>query len=292
MTDFRHSDPLRVSLLASALRVSWATIAWNGTAGSLALVVAVLTNSLALAGFALNALLDSSASIVLVWRFRRERSDPEAAEHLERRAQGFVIAAMAVVAAYVGLQAIRALTNGSHAEASARGVLLAATSLVVLPWLRSPKVQDRGEAAQCRAARRRRPDDGRGSAGGDHSCRAVCNVDTRLVVGRSGGGDGNRGCPRDGGRARSHSASLRVGPISSACTEGSTTRPGSALDDRALRRSAAISARSGAGDWPRCRKGASPPAPVLSPCHADAPRGEGGAPVRVWFILARTRAHA
>lgn len=125
----------RATLLESALRLSFFTIAWNGIIGAAALVVSFIDGSLALAGFALSALLDSSASVVLVWRFRNEQREPVAAERLERRAQFWIVLAMLVVALYVGAQAIRALAGGSHPEASAFGVILAAVSLVVLPWL-------------------------------------------------------------------------------------------------------------------------------------------------------------
>jgi divalent metal cation (Fe/Co/Zn/Cd) transporter len=125
----------RAELVVAALRLSYFTIAWNGAVGLAALVVSVIDGSLALAGLALTALLDSSASVVLVWRFRKERHDPVAAEHLERRAQVVVAVTMLVVAVYVGVQSIRALVDGSHPEASAFGLVLAAASLVVLPWL-------------------------------------------------------------------------------------------------------------------------------------------------------------
>ena len=109
--------------------------------GAAALVVSVLDVSLALAGFALNALLDSCASVVLVWRFRTEQRDPAAADRLERRAQSWIVLAMLAVAFYVGVQAIRALIDGSHPEASALGLILATTSLLVLPWLGLMKLQ-------------------------------------------------------------------------------------------------------------------------------------------------------
>lgn len=131
----------RNALVDSALRLSFATIAWNGAVGAAALVVSVLDGSLALAGFALTALLDSSASVVLVWRFRTERHDPVAAERLERRAQALVVVTMLVVALYVGVQAVRALVHGSHPQASAFGVILAGASLVVLPWLGRRKLR-------------------------------------------------------------------------------------------------------------------------------------------------------
>jgi divalent metal cation (Fe/Co/Zn/Cd) transporter len=115
--------------------LSFVTIGWNGLVGAGALAVAVASGSLALAGFALNALLDSTASGVLVWRFRKERKDPTAAERFERRALGWIALAMVCVALYVGVQAARALVAGSHPESSALGVVLAALSLAVLPWL-------------------------------------------------------------------------------------------------------------------------------------------------------------
>jgi divalent metal cation (Fe/Co/Zn/Cd) transporter len=131
----------RASLVQSALRLSYFTIAWNGVIGAAALVVSTVTDSLALAGFALNALLDSSASAILVWRFRRERSDPQGAERLERRAQALIAAAMLVVALYVGFEALRALLNASHADESRLGFVLAVVSLLILPWLGRMKLR-------------------------------------------------------------------------------------------------------------------------------------------------------
>jgi divalent metal cation (Fe/Co/Zn/Cd) transporter len=135
-----HSTPVsldseRRSQVGAALRLSYFTVVWNGALGSAALLVGLAIGSLALAGFALNALLDSSASVVLVWRFGRERRDPVAAEHLERRAQGWIVLAMVVVALFVGFEAVRALFDRAHPESSAVAVAIAAISLLVLPPL-------------------------------------------------------------------------------------------------------------------------------------------------------------
>ena len=130
----------RNSLIHSAVRLSYATIGWNGLAGASGLAVALIARSPATAGFALNALLDSSASVVLIWRFRRERHDPEAAEHLERHAQKFIVVAMLAVAALVALGAMRALATGSHANETVFAVLVTALSLLFLPWLGRKKL--------------------------------------------------------------------------------------------------------------------------------------------------------
>jgi hypothetical protein len=70
-----NTDDHRTPLLVSALRLSYFTVGWNGIAGASALVASIVAGSPALAAFALNALLDSSASLVLVWRFRTEQRD-------------------------------------------------------------------------------------------------------------------------------------------------------------------------------------------------------------------------
>ena len=131
----------RALLITSALRLSYFTIAWNGVIGAAALLVSTATHSLALAGFALNALLDSAASAILVWRFRRERHDPHAAERLERRAQTLIVVAMLLIALYVGFEAVRTLRNASHADESLLGVVLAVVSLLVLPSLGRRKLR-------------------------------------------------------------------------------------------------------------------------------------------------------
>jgi divalent metal cation (Fe/Co/Zn/Cd) transporter len=158
MTETRHSEsssldpnaapraeqvaaPSRLSLISAALRISYFTIAWNGVVGAAGLVVAVFTGSLALAGFAGNALLDSSASAVLVWRFLSERRNPLAAERVERRAQAVVAAAMIAVGLSVLVEAARALAGRAHAHESALGFAVATVSVLVLPVLGRRKLR-------------------------------------------------------------------------------------------------------------------------------------------------------
>ena len=133
--------PGRPALVRSALRLSYFTVAWNGVVGFAAVVAASISGSAALVAFALSTLLDSSASAVLVWRFRRERSNPEAAERLERRAQTWIVVAMLASATYVGAQGIRALIGHHHPAGSTLGVTLAVASVLVLPGLARLKIR-------------------------------------------------------------------------------------------------------------------------------------------------------
>jgi divalent metal cation (Fe/Co/Zn/Cd) transporter len=112
-----------------------------GLIGAAGFVVALFTGSLALAGFALTALLDSSASAVLVWRFMNERKDPLTAERVEQQAQAVVVVAMIAVALYVAVDAFRALGGRSHADESALGFVVATASVLMLPWLGRQKLR-------------------------------------------------------------------------------------------------------------------------------------------------------
>lgn len=132
--------PPRSELVSSAIRLSFVTIAWNAVVGVATLVSAVLANSLSLGGFALNMLIDTSASAVLVWRFKREERDPVAAHRLERHAQTGIAIAMAGVVLYLTVQSVRALADGTHAHGSALGFALAVASLAFLPWLARRKL--------------------------------------------------------------------------------------------------------------------------------------------------------
>ena len=151
MTETRRTQPsardaivTRPALIADALRLSYFTLAWNGLIGVTGLIVALVSGSLALAGFALTALLDSSASAVLVWRFLHERNNPHAAERVERQARTVVVVAMIVVGLYVSVAAARALADGSHAHESKLGFVVASLSLLVLPWLGRRKLRVAG----------------------------------------------------------------------------------------------------------------------------------------------------
>jgi divalent metal cation (Fe/Co/Zn/Cd) transporter len=98
--------------------------------------LSIVDSSLSLGGFGLNMLIDTAASGVLVWRFKKEAGDPTAADLLERRARVGIGVAMVAVALYMGIQAVRALVEGSNPKTSVLGVSVAIASLIVLPGLR------------------------------------------------------------------------------------------------------------------------------------------------------------
>jgi divalent metal cation (Fe/Co/Zn/Cd) transporter len=123
--------PLRRAILYSEL-----TVAWNAVVGGAAIVTAALTSNLSLIGFGINAVVDSSVSVLLIVRFRHEEAGRiEHAERGEAVALRAAAIAFAFVAVYLVVQAIRSLANGHHAGHSIFGLVEALASLVVLPFL-------------------------------------------------------------------------------------------------------------------------------------------------------------
>jgi divalent metal cation (Fe/Co/Zn/Cd) transporter len=115
-----------------AVRLCGATVLWNLTVGGAAVATAVLTGSLALIGFGINAVVDSSVSSLLVWRFW---ADSESADQVERLALRVAGAAFAIIATYLSVQGARSLLAGRHADTSLFGVVEALAALAVLPYL-------------------------------------------------------------------------------------------------------------------------------------------------------------
>jgi divalent metal cation (Fe/Co/Zn/Cd) transporter len=125
----------RATQLRSASRLCAVTVVWNAFAGTAAIATGAFTGSLAVAGYGLEATIDSVASAMLIWRFRSERRAPERAERAEGRTLRVVGWTLVVAGAYVALLAVRSLIAAMSPRSSSLGIVLAASSLVVLPPL-------------------------------------------------------------------------------------------------------------------------------------------------------------
>jgi divalent metal cation (Fe/Co/Zn/Cd) transporter len=121
--------------VALALWLSVFTVGWNVVFGGLAIAVATQVGSSSLLGFGLDAIVDATASVILVWRFSIEGKDEERAQRIEAMALRAVGIALVCAGAYVSFRSISALMEGSGPETSTFGLILAAASAVVLPFL-------------------------------------------------------------------------------------------------------------------------------------------------------------
>jgi divalent metal cation (Fe/Co/Zn/Cd) transporter len=128
----RPSDAERRRLAARVRLLSWVSLGYMTIEGTVAILAGVLAGSVALVGFGLDSAIEGFASAIVVWRFTGHRIFSDAAE---TRAQKLVALQFFVLAPYVGIESIRALIDGHHAEVSALGIALSATSLVLMPYL-------------------------------------------------------------------------------------------------------------------------------------------------------------
>ena len=100
--------------------------------GAIGVIAGITAGSIALIGFGIDSAIEGFASLVIVWRFTGARTLSHKAED---RAQKLVAIQFFVLAPYVGVESIRALLEGARPDESAMGIALAATSLIVMPWL-------------------------------------------------------------------------------------------------------------------------------------------------------------
>jgi divalent metal cation (Fe/Co/Zn/Cd) transporter len=103
-----------------------------GAEGGIGLWQGLSVGSIALVGWALGSAVEVLASVIVVWRFTGERTLSETAE---RRAQRAVAVSFWLLAPYVAVESVRDLLGGHRAQPSAIGMVLAASSLLVMPAL-------------------------------------------------------------------------------------------------------------------------------------------------------------
>ncbi|MEU5318636.1 cation transporter [Streptomyces sp. NPDC021056] len=136
-------SPARRETLARRIRLLvTATIVYNVIEAVAALTAGTIASSTALIGFGLDSVIEVSSAAAVAWQFSaRDHAVREAREHTTLR---IIAVSFFVLAAYVTIDAVRALTGTGEAERSLPGIVLAALSLAVMPFL---------SAAQRRAGR-------------------------------------------------------------------------------------------------------------------------------------------
>lgn len=130
----RDSAPSAEWLAAAwrAKALSWISLVWMSLEGGIAIAAGILAGSIALIGFGIDSAIEGVASVVIIWRFSGARMLSHAAEE---RAQKLVAIQFFLLAPYVAFEAVQALLNSEHAEVSALGMVLTATSLIGMPLL-------------------------------------------------------------------------------------------------------------------------------------------------------------
>lgn len=110
-----------------ALRLQYATIAWNAGEAVLTISLGVAAGSLALIGFGTDSLIEIFASVVVVWHLRGETH-----AHRTRRALRLVGLAFLLLAAALGIAAVRDLWTQRVAGESWPGIIYLAVTAAVM----------------------------------------------------------------------------------------------------------------------------------------------------------------
>jgi divalent metal cation (Fe/Co/Zn/Cd) transporter len=136
-------SPARREALARRIRLLViATISYNVIEAAAALTAGTLASSTALIGFGLDSVIEVSSATAVAWQFSAR--DHVVREARERRTLRIISVSFLALAAYVSTDAVRALAGTGDADRSLPGIVLAALSLAVMPFL---------SAAQRRAGR-------------------------------------------------------------------------------------------------------------------------------------------
>jgi divalent metal cation (Fe/Co/Zn/Cd) transporter len=103
--------------------------------GVASIAAGALSGSIALVGFGMDSFVESISGGIMIWRFSQRRLTEEEEKKVEAKAVKLVGWSFFVLAAYVVFEAVKKLTTHEVPHPSLFGIIIAATSLVVMPVL-------------------------------------------------------------------------------------------------------------------------------------------------------------
>ncbi len=129
--------------LRGALSLEIFTIAYMIFEAVAALGIGFATRSVSLETFGVDSLIEIASALALLWRLRAEQrgEDDARVEQIEWRAARFVGVSLLALAAYVLVQSIIGLSTRAQPETNVWGILLAVSSLIVMPLLARLKLR-------------------------------------------------------------------------------------------------------------------------------------------------------
>jgi divalent metal cation (Fe/Co/Zn/Cd) transporter len=124
-------EPTRRAVLQRRIRLIVAlTIGYNVVEAVIALTAGTIASSAALVGFGLDSIVEVLSAAAIAWQFAAP--DPEKRERVALRV---IAVSFFALAAYVSVDAVLALVGVQEVEHSPVGIVLAAVSLAIMPFL-------------------------------------------------------------------------------------------------------------------------------------------------------------
>jgi divalent metal cation (Fe/Co/Zn/Cd) transporter len=112
--------------------LAWASLAWMSAEGAVGLAAGLAAGSVALAGWAAGSAIEALASLIVIWRFTGSRTLSQTGE---RRAQQAVAASFWLLAPLIVFGAVRDLAGQHEPASSLPGIIITASSVIVMPAL-------------------------------------------------------------------------------------------------------------------------------------------------------------
>jgi divalent metal cation (Fe/Co/Zn/Cd) transporter len=128
----------RSQLVRRGLRLEYLTLGWNSLEAIIAIASGVVAGSIALIGFGLDSVIETSSGAILLWRLHADKHEHRR-EHVEKTALKLVGVSFFLLAAYVAFDAAKTLFTREAPDESIVGICLAITSLIVMPLLARSK---------------------------------------------------------------------------------------------------------------------------------------------------------
>ncbi len=128
-------DRVRKALLRRGFALEYVTLAWNLAGIVVLAIAAVAARSVALAGFALDSLIEIGASTVVIWELSGT------GEERQRRGLRLIGYAFAALAVYLLVQSTVVLASGYHPGHSVLGIIWTSVTAAVMFALAAGKAR-------------------------------------------------------------------------------------------------------------------------------------------------------
>lgn len=113
-----------------AQQLAGASVAYNVVEAIVSIAAGAAASSIALVGFGLDSLVEVGSGLVILWQFRHRMPETR-----EKQALKLIALSFFALASYVAFESVRTLFVERDVDHSTVGIVIAALSLLVMPFL-------------------------------------------------------------------------------------------------------------------------------------------------------------
>jgi divalent metal cation (Fe/Co/Zn/Cd) transporter len=126
------------ALIERGKKLEYFTLGWCGLEAIIGIAAGFIAGSVSLTGFGLDSAIEVTSAAALLWRFHRD-SNISGREKVERRTLRIVGFCFLALATYITCDSASSLIRREHPEKSTAGIILALSSVIVMPLLARAK---------------------------------------------------------------------------------------------------------------------------------------------------------